>query len=104
MRVYISGPMTGLENHNEKAFRDAERELSRFGHEAINPHEVCRFMHKDSKWTDYLREDLKAMLDCEAVVYLDGWESSHGAMLEINTAQRVGMKIYSIHYFLESLK
>jgi hypothetical protein len=40
-----------------------------------------------------MRNDLKALLDCDALALLDGWQQSAGAHLEMHVAHRVGMEI-----------
>ena len=37
MRIYISGPMTGIPNFNRSAFKEAEIVLTAMGHEVFNP-------------------------------------------------------------------
>ncbi|HEY7417690.1 MAG TPA: DUF4406 domain-containing protein, partial [Ktedonobacteraceae bacterium] len=37
MRVYISGPMTGLPQANYPLFHEAERVVREMGHEPLNP-------------------------------------------------------------------
>ena len=37
--------------------------------------------------------DLKALLDCDAIALIDGWQESAGAHLEMHVAHRVGMRI-----------
>lgn len=40
MRIYISGPMTGLPDLNRPAFDAAEKRLTEQGHFVINPHNL----------------------------------------------------------------
>ncbi|MBT9158943.1 MAG: hypothetical protein DDT26_00192 [Dehalococcoidia bacterium] len=40
MRIYISGPMTGLHDLNFPAFRDAAAKLRAIGYEVVNPAEL----------------------------------------------------------------
>ena len=60
-------------------------------------------------WECYLRHDLVAMLACDAVAMLDGWETSHGARLEHATAVACGMAVWyppvsTLHASTESEK
>jgi len=100
-RVYLSGPMTGLPNHNFPAFHDAATELRSMGLEVVNPAEI-NAIPGALPWEQCLRNDIKALCDCDAIILLPGWESSSGAHLELHIAHRVGMKIARIqeHYTL----
>ena len=92
MRVYISGPITGIENGNFEAFAGAEASLYALGHSVVNPHALP---HNHGKtWQDYMREDLRALLDCDAVFTLPGWQMSRGASIEVKLAKDLGMMIF----------
>lgn len=89
--IYLSGPMSGLPDHNFPAFnREAER-LRAIGHEVINPVDINP--DPGTSWHECLRNDLSALLGCDTLALLDGWEHSNGAHLELHMAHRVGMKI-----------
>ncbi|WP_067923769.1 DUF4406 domain-containing protein [Alicyclobacillus shizuokensis] len=91
-KIYISGPMSGMENYNYEAFFAAEERLNEKGYEVINP---ARLGYVEGwSWEDYLRRDIKAMLDADAVVVLPNWLDSKGARLEILVASKLGMPIY----------
>ena len=48
---------------------------------------------KRTYYTDHLREDLRAMLDCDGVATLPGWEFSTGARNEVNVAGLLRMPV-----------
>lgn len=54
-RIYISGPMTGMEDLNREAFAAAENLLREQGNIPINPH---RFPEQGG-YQDYLQFDLE---------------------------------------------
>jgi nucleoside 2-deoxyribosyltransferase len=93
-KIYISGKITGLtiEEATEK-FEDAEIMLKEKGYEVVNPMKLEH--NHDKTWESYMREDLKAMLDCDGIYILDNWKSSEGAKLEIAIALRLGFKTIS---------
>jgi hypothetical protein len=93
LTVYISGPISGLPNDNREAFASAAAWLRSAGHDPINPLEIADRLPLDSAWADYMREDLRAMLDAEAVYLLPGWQMSRGACLEYRVAEALGMTI-----------
>ena len=97
MRLYVSGPMTGIENHNFPAFNAAAAKVRELGHEAINPVDINP--DPTTPWLLCLRADIKALCDCDGLVLLPGWERSTGAQLELHIAHRLGMSVH----FIETL-
>ena len=93
--VYLSGPMTGIPKHNFPAFHDAATELRSMGFRVVNPAEINSVPGANS-WEQCLRNDIKALCDCDAIILLPGWEGSRGAHLEVHIAHRVGMQIARI--------
>lgn len=90
-RIYISGPMTGLPKLNIPAFHAEAERLRKLGHEVVNPVELNRY--PTPSWRECMRNDLRALLDCDTVAVLDGWQHSKGASLEVDIAQKLGMQI-----------
>ena len=95
MRVYISGPITGNDNY-EDDFADAYIRLHNLGHNPVSPVDIGRAlkykMGRDPTWAEYMREDIKALMDCDGIYMLDGWEKSSGARLEEHIAMRLEIK------------
>lgn len=91
-KVYISGPIKNNPDYL-RHFQAAEHKLRlRDGFETVNP---CT-IHDDEKemtYEDFMRDDLKALLDCNSIYMLYGWEKSVGARLEHSVAAICGMKI-----------
>lgn len=99
-RLYISGPMTGLPEFNFPAFYAAAAALRAKGLEVVNPAEINATT--DGDWHQYLREDIKALCDCDGIVLLPGWEGSKGAHLELHVAHRLGLQIATLDRYLEN--
>ncbi len=89
MKVYISGPITGIEDENRLAFKSMADTLKKLGHEPVNPHNLPHAHGKT--WIEFMREDIKAMVDCDVVVFLAGFENSRGAMIEYRLALDLNM-------------
>jgi len=104
-RIYISGPMTGLPDFNFAAFEAAEKLIRKVDPSAnvINPHTVEHGLGLEGAWEQYLKFDLKAMLDCDLVVILPGWHNSKGSLLEIHVATSVGIPIVCLEFFERAL-
>ena len=91
LRVYISGPMTGLPDLNFPAFHAAADRLRAAGFHAVNPAEINPDPSAD--WNECMRADIKALCDCDALALLPGWTNSKGAHLELHIAHRIGLRI-----------
>lgn len=94
LRIYLSGPMTGIANHNFPLFNRWAETLRDIGHEVVNPAE--NGSERGLSWEQYLRADIKSLCDCDTLAYLPGWEASKGAMLEMHIAHRVGIRIVNV--------
>jgi hypothetical protein len=90
-RIYIAGPMSGYENHNFPAFWDAATLLRSQGFDVVSPAEINP--NTSMEWGDCMRADIAALVTCDAVQLLPGWENSKGATLEHHIAERLLMKI-----------
>lgn len=88
--VYLSGPMTGIPNYNREAFNDAARRWEGAGFKVNNP---ARLEHGYDR-TYYMREAVKSVLAADALVVLDGWKASVGAVIEVVIAGALGTPVY----------
>ena len=93
MIVYITGPMTGYDDYNRKAFYDAEIELDREGFTVINPAKMPMTM--DDK--QYMPICIAMVEQADAVYALKGWQNSIGALTEITYAYRQNKKVIVRH-------
>lgn len=104
MNIYIAGPMRGYPNHNFEAFYAAEKKWSKkpcIG-KIFNPARMDEEEGFDPQVTEDSKEhlrscmerDLNAILQCHALVMLNGWEHSEGARVEHSLATYLGMPIY----------
>lgn len=89
-RIYLSGPMSGIPDFNFPAFNAEASRLRDLGYEVVNPAEINT---ADTPYNECLRNDVKALMDCDTIAMLDGWMNSNGAHLEMHMAHRVGMRI-----------
>lgn len=92
-KVYISGPITGIKDYNKPAFDEASEELEKHGFVPVNPL-VLSVVSKKKTHGDYMRDDIKAMTDCDAVYLLPGWELSRGARDEVYMAKAMDIPVY----------
>lgn len=94
MTVYVSGPMTGIPEHNYPAFETARKQLVNDGFTVLCPAEAGQV--DGWTWEQYLTRDLRMVLDADALVTLPGWENSRGAKLEIYVASTLGKRVVDI--------
>lgn len=93
MLVYISGKITGLPIEEAKQkFAEAEAYLFSIGNTPVNPMKWVPF--DDAKtWHDYMKEDIKLLLNCKAIYMLKNWQQSNGATIEHDLACKLGFVI-----------
>lgn len=113
MRIYISGAITGMDRERaRRRFADAAQAIAIRGHEPVNPFDIpngdceCPLTLPDGvaehSWACCLRKDVRVLVDCDAIYMLTavpergwpGWETSHGARLELQVASAVGLGVY----------
>jgi hypothetical protein len=97
MKVYISGPMSGIPDLNRRAFDRAARILRYAGHSPMIPHDLTPPRldgeSDDSHYVRCLEADLAALLQCEAIRLLPGWHESKGARIELHRALELGIEV-----------
>lgn len=84
-KVYISLPITG---HNiegvEKRCKSACELIEQLGFDAVSPLEVSS--NPDASYEEHIGRDITALLQCDAVIFLEGWNYSNGCSLEYSAA------------------
>lgn len=90
-RIYISGKITGIENEAPQLFSRAEFELRQKGYETVNPMTLNH--DHDKSWHSYMKEDVAALCQCEAIYMLSNWTDSKGAIIEHTIAMYLGLKV-----------
>lgn len=91
--VYISGPMTGIEEYNRPAFNVVELWLrDNVGCMVLNP-----ARHPDGlEYGEYMRRAYRDLTMASAVVLLPGWQTSRGAMAEVQAAGIMGLAVATV--------
>lgn len=89
MRIYLSGPMSGIEDNNFPEFHKWAAKLRADGHDVVSPAEI----QEAGTWELCLRADLRELCTCEGIALMPGWENSRGANLELHVAHRLGMQV-----------
>jgi hypothetical protein len=92
MSIYIAGPMSGYEGMNFDAFNTAADDLRYTGWEVINPVDINPDPNAD--WKECMIKDIEALIHCEAMYMLIGWQESKGATLEHTIGSALGLDMY----------
>lgn len=89
---YIAGPITGHKKEiYQERFKQAKGEVTLLGYTPVVPIELP---HQNAQeWSDYMRTDIKALMDCQSIYMLREWFSSKGARIEHELAKQIGLKI-----------
>ena len=82
--------LENLENYKEK-FEEAKLKLIAEGYDVVNPAEV--YLGEVASWADYMRRDIKLLMDCDAIFMMKGWGQSRGACVEHYITKKLGLMI-----------
>jgi hypothetical protein len=98
-RTYLSGPISlngtlsvAETTRNIRRFRVVREALEARGVVVVDPTQL-RPPEPKPTWLDWMRTDLKALLDCDRVLLLPGWEESRGACVERRLAEDLGILV-----------
>lgn len=94
-RIYISGAITGSTQASAQ-FESAEMFLKSKGFDPINPMKLDH--SKSEKWEDYMRVDIKSLMDADGIYMLRGHERSQGAQIEKHLCLSLKMPIFFEEY------
>lgn len=115
-KVYISGPITGIENDNRDEFKMYSKKFSDLGFETINPHDLftkeevedlkirCFIKNEiteNEMWVIFMKKDLPEMFKCDFVAVLKNWNKSKGANLEVHNAKELYMPVVDSETLIE---
>lgn len=93
MKIYISLPISGQDIEKvEASCIFASGVIEKKGHIPVSPLEVSP--DPDASYAEHMGRDIKALLECNAVLLMDGWERSKGCQLEYRAAELYHKKIY----------
>jgi predicted kinase len=98
-RIYLSGPMSGLEHFNYPAFNKAAAKLRAEGHTVFNPAETGLIQRETggfdvrAAFAEYTAWICK---DADAIALLPNWYDSHGAATEYALAKYIGLEVIEL--------
>jgi hypothetical protein len=98
MVLYLSGPITGIENYKE-AFASARQKLENAGFSVCDP--TTFDFNEDVPWVEAMKYDIRRMLQCDGVAVLPNWRESKGAIIEARLAKDLGIKTEPVSEWLK---
>jgi len=112
-RVYLAGPMSGVQDYNYPLFAkvaDRIRREKEWEWEVVSPAEMDNedgiaaslnpdhgrngFLVKNGVRAKFLRRDFRILSECDGIVLLPEWFNSTGANCELAVARMMGLTIY----------
>ena len=93
-KIYISGAISNVSKYvSDAKFGAAEQWCIERGYIPINPNNMpCNLSH----WEEFMKRDIKLLVDCDVILMLDNWKVSRGARLEYDIATRLGMEVLEV--------
>lgn len=93
MKIYVSGKISGLplEQAKEK-FKWHVEFLREKGHEVVSPFEINE-IKPEKTWGDYMENDIKHLVECDAIYMISDWRKSTGARIEYMIAKKLKLEI-----------
>lgn len=92
-KLYVAGPMTGYDDFNFPLFDMASKEARSRGYQVVSPADIDRQHGLTGKSpADHIDlcpiiiRDVEALVDCDGMLLLPGWENSRGAVAEVSVA------------------
>ena len=98
LKVYISGPMSGIKDNNYQRFYLTEFLIEHTLPDliVINPASITIKALMDGEPADYksiMKRDLDALMECDLIYLMDGYKDSEGAMQELALAKKLKLEI-----------
>lgn len=107
LRVYISAPIFGTPDRGAALFAMGERIANNMGWYPTCPPDLPPHPHfgecppgrrtegEQHNEACHFRSDLRALLDCDAIIMMPGWIHSWGCKLELQIAGVCGLQCYA---------
>lgn len=92
-KVYLSLPISGYDlNERIETALQMEVNLHALGYDTFNP--LSNGLPRKATTQEHMKADIKAMLDCDIVLFMSGFNRSAGCHTELTVAMATGMEIW----------
>lgn len=107
IKVFLSVPISGLDintvKKNANYVKSSIYQLVKSPNiEVLTPFEICDGKI-DEPYSWFMGRDIEALLECDTIVSLPGWEASKGCRCERATAEIYGLRVYEAKDLLSFL-
>lgn len=106
-KIYLSGPITGIENLNKEAFEFFKQKFIKLDFEVVNPHDLftkeeveeanrkllAKEITEEEFWAYFMKRDIAHLVTCDLVAVLPNWQNSKGARVETGIATDIYIPI-----------
>lgn len=93
--VYICGAISGKENQAAKEFESASNKIIASGLIPVNPFNLDHEHNK--QWSEFMRTDIKALMDCDYIFFANDISTSEGGQLEAYIAEQLSIPEFKIN-------
>jgi len=100
-KMYISLPMTGIENLNLNLEMNAFHVARKMGYWVFSPSHLAKAVERimedhgeEPLYQHYLGYDLWSLSRCDAMLLCPGWENSKGCQIEVRFAVENNIPVY----------
>lgn len=98
--TYISGPITGVEGWQERFIQAENWVKKNLDTQIKTPRLIGKRLEEELgkteeqiPWEEYMRADLRELTYCDTIYAMKGWEDSKGAVIEVQLAYALGLRI-----------
>jgi hypothetical protein len=104
--MYLSGPISGMGGLQvRRAFSEARDHAWKHGFKVVDPTLIDPREHDGAcppgrtgmgghNEACHFRSDIKALVECDAILLLPGWVHSWGVRLELQIATTIGLEVW----------
>ena len=92
-KVYISLPISGYDiSERRNTAKAMENKLRKLGYDVFNPLE--NGLPTYASTNQHMKADIKALLECDAVIFMQGFNHSAGCHTELAVAMAIGLEVW----------
>jgi hypothetical protein len=110
-KIYLSAPMTDVEDNNKHELARAQKLWEDMGWDVVNPFLLSEALKEVNKleclpeptYFDMLLWDLAELNECDAIGVLPNYKNSFGCQLELAFALKKGLPVYDAFTIVELL-
>lgn len=92
-KVYMSLPISGYDiSERQQTAKAMEIKLRERGYDVFNPLE--NGLPTSASTNEHMKADIKALLECDAIMFMQGFNRSAGCYTELTVAMAIGLEVW----------